>query len=526
MTQKWLADFLMGIWIYIIGITKRLDSIWQELQDPEGRERVLVRVKAHFREYVVYYVFAVLLFVGIYGLWVTGDEDGEDVGMARASSQGKVKKIVMTGGTGNTSTYYGIYESGFTDDVKKKLSDSKMSYDNKKNIVKGIMNKVHTEKGITEPNKTQGTLRAENLLTAHNKNIRLTRTNKTNKLANEIGAALNPNTKTVYSKANLESVLAQRKGSDRGKDMVAGSSSGNQAGTKGDAAKGSLNTVPATNPQVPVNAELSTGQQANLRKLANASGGRSVSSQTEPEKGTNKQEETKTNQTKKAEMGTKTGSTNQQSPDNAASLGSSPAAQKKTKATHAAAKQRRRRGTPVSQLQASAGAKVSVTVVNPPAAPAAPSTNNKAPKPVDKQPEANQPQTAPVKPQQAPAQGPQKDARKDQGAEGVKQAVEAALAKKEQKGQIRAGKKQETKQLLSQYKQASAQFKRKTPGGGTIDQLLSQVKQGVGQQFDRIGGILFSLLTVLGLATAAGTVALERTGFAPAKRVITMASRI
>ncbi len=97
MTEKWLADFLTGIWIYLVRIIEWLDRLWKELQDPEGRERVIVRVKAHIREYVVYYVFAVVLFVGIYGLW--SYERGENAdSVARGSSQGKVKKIVMTGG--------------------------------------------------------------------------------------------------------------------------------------------------------------------------------------------------------------------------------------------------------------------------------------------------------------------------------------------------------------------------------------------------------------------------------------------
>jgi hypothetical protein len=204
-------------------------------------------------------------------------------------------------------------------------------------------------------------------------------------------------------------------------------------------------------------------------------------------------------------------------------------------------------GVPLSSLfrereragaRAKAGAQVSVTVVTQPTAPAPaaaptapPATNNKAPKPADKQPEANQPQTTPTKPQQASTQGqgpqqPQKDARKDQGAEGVKQAVAAALAKKGQKGQIKAGKKQETKKIKAQINQASAQFKRKSAGSGELNQLISQVKQRVGLQVDKVGGILFSLLTVLGLTAAAGTVVLERTGFDPAKSVIKMASRI
>ncbi len=560
MTQKWLADFLTGIWIYIIGVQEWLDRVWQELQDSEGRERVLGRVKAHFREYVVYYVFAVVLFVVMYGLWSyeRDGEDGEDIGMAKGSSQGKVKKMVMTGGGANgspneaTVTRAGPTKQGVKEPTYYLGDAANLITENDKQRFLKIKNEKERTPAIEVHLKTKnynGTQRAVNLADALNpdRKILLSKRNSLTPQINIIRSTISPVKQTqnlssgspskgkTFNK-QLKNVLAKRNGSPGGSASPGQPNKKNQIKAQtNNNSKGSASTVPAPNPQVPVNVNLPSGPQGKLPTSANAAsqaGGVvvNIKPKESTEMGTDPINPT-TSETGTSTNNPTTQSQTQTNPTQAKAQAQTPTQTNPTLGQGPGKKKQGRRqrppgqGKPVSQLQAraSAGAQVSVTVINPPAAPAPAPTNNKAPKPA-KEPEANQ-QPGPAKPQQGPAQGqtsqrPQQASRKDQGAEGVRQAVEAALAKKGQKDAKKQDKKQETQQIKEQASQLGEQFKRKSPGSKELNQLMAQVKQGVGQQVDRIGGILFSLLTVLGLTAAAGTAILERTGYDPAKKVI------
>ena len=193
-------------------------------------------------------------------------------------------------------------------------------------------------------------------------------------------------------------------------------------------------------------------------------------------------------------------------------------------------------GIPISNLKASASSSVNVSVsiesgarTSAPA-PAAPAAN------VPKQPaKSNTPaQTEsgakPPAGQQPPAQqqapGPQKGSRKDQGADAIKAAVDAVNQKKAQKQAKKTERNKQGKQYAAQAKEVSKQFKRPSAGSAEAGRLLDEVKRGVGQQFDKIGSILFSFLTAAGLATAAGVTVLKETGYEPPKKVATMAMHI
>jgi len=428
---------------------------------------------------VVYYVFAVVLVVVMYGLWGYDMEENVDR-VARGSIQGKVKKMVMTGGGANGSpneatvtragpTKQGVKEpTYYLGDAAKYITDtdrarlSAMTGNNNAKE-KEIANILSNYKGTLKPQDIVGQFKSSRMLSEA-----VSSTND-QKL---VRAYLNPQ-KTIQPSGEQPGEL------NKSQTAVV-------RYNKKDSAKQPLAIVPAGGAR-PEGGEIVLVEEFSTQKGGGA---------------------------KPAKRPTGESSTPTGPPS----------------------------GIPLSALigaragaeaGAQAGAQVSVTVVTQPAAPAPaaaptapPATNNKAPKPANKQPEANQPQTTPTKPQQAPAQGPQKDARKDQGAEGVRQAVEAALAKKGQKDAKKQGKTQETEKSKALDKQLGEQFKRKSAGSKELNQLMEKVKQGVGQQVDRIGGILFSLLTVLGLTAAAGTAILERIGYDPAKKVIGEATKI
>jgi hypothetical protein len=488
MTEKWLADFLTGIWIYIIGVQEWLDSIWQEIQEPEGRERVLKRVKAHFREYVVYYVFAVVLVMVIYGLW-SYERDCEDVGMARGSSQGKVKKVVMTGGgvTGAPNSDPNQFTTTYHEKITSADDLAKLKAMTSDDLATEINKRLGPNASQSDKNTLENAVR-RNLpkklkSTPKGKNIGAQGANSTSSNAEN----LSTNFKKKLSNKLMN--LRNEKGFKRYASVA----------TVPEQNKGTSISVPAQIPQFSV--KETTNQTQLIPQIA------------EPRK---PKKNLELNPNQHPPYSINDPNQTEKNPNNKPIKDGPPS------------------GVPLSSLfresagaRAKAGVKVSVSIVNPQAAPAA--TNNKTPKPA-KEPEANQ-QPGPSKPQQPPAQEqtaqePQKDAMKDQGAEGVKQAVEAALAKKGQKDAKKQDKVLKTKQIKEQASQLGEQFKRKSAGSGELNQLISQIKQNLGQQVDRIGGILFSLLTVLGLTTAAGVTVVKKVGFDTAEGVATMATRI
>lgn len=438
--QEWL-DWLHREWI----------GLWQELQDREGRERVWMRIKAHLREWIVYYVFGVCLLVIGYGLWMDGEDGGARERVARGPGRGNVKGL-MTGGGAEGST------NGNTISVAARRAALLASYKENQRA------KPATELQLSKSNQQY----------------------------------TNPNLKHaksyVYKTEGGNSTNA-----GGGGRRNRGGSVNSRTGLNSSNSPNRVNSGSQTNPEPEFTRNMATGSNK-----TQVNQGTSIETQTVPEQKLASNAASQTN--------------NQPNPVNNS---------KQPKEPSSKAPPAKQPGIPI---EASSSVSVSVEVAGggsqpAPAAPAANVPKQPAKTNTPTQTESGEKPPAGQQPAQQPG-APQKGSRKDQGADAIKAAVDAVNQKKAQKQVKKTERNKQGKQYAAQAKEVSKQFKRPSAGSAEAGRLLDQVKQGVGQQFDKIGSILFSFLTAIGLATAAGVTTLKETGYEPAKKVATMAMHI
>lgn len=465
---EWVTKWLD--WLH-----RELSELLLELLDREGRERVWKRIKAHLREWIVYYVFGVCLLVIGCGLWMADDDDIGDGKVARGSDMesGTVRKGVMTGGGGEgpTQVTLGYAATGHTPKprVNPFLSrEGKALIPVNKNIKEklGIVSESNLQHA-SEASSEQKSLTHKQLERNKNLNDKLTQ------------VLTQTQTKQPTPKGNQVEELG--------------------GGGEGNKGKGTKSAEIELNKPIPGESKLIPEQPRQSLVKENVK-------QALPQIAKIRNEKT--------------------IPDPYNKPPPKPSAN-----AHAPPEQL---GIPI-EASASSSVNISVSIDSgaQPAAPAAPTANAPKPAKTNNQPEggekphAGQPQApAGQQPVQQQPTGPQKTGRKDQGADAIQAAVAAVKQKQAQKTAEKGALKQQGKQYTAQAKEVSKQFKRPSAGSAEAGRLLDEVKRGVGQQFDRLGSILFSLLTAIGLATAAGVTTLKETGYEPAKKVAAMAMHI
>lgn len=505
--QEWLE------WLH-----KEWSGLWHELQDRDGRERVWTRIKAHFREWIAYYVFGVILLVIGYGLWMDV-EDGRRERVARET--GKMRKGMMTGGA--PTAYYGIYEPEFTPEVREKLDNPDISDNEKTRAIQDIVSKVNKEKNI-DPSKSQGAISANQLLEAHIKSKKITvlKPPKENGMKNVANIRAAIGVKGGNLSGMIETTQLPPKGNQGGGLGGGGGNNGVGSNMGGDGGNRGIATINEVNSQVQQTSQLTSAQQPKFptqEKLNNAkpqtaairNQGTSMGTQTDPEHNKQPNHANAAAQTSKLPKPVN-------NPQPKPSSNAPPAKQP---------------GIPI-EASASSSVNVSVSIESgeqssapAPTAPAAnapkPTNTNTAAQTAGEKPPAGQ--QKPQQTQQAPT-GPQKGSRKDQGADAIQAAVAAVEQKKAQKQATKTARRQQGKQYATQSREASKQFKRSTPGSAEASRLIEQVKQGAGQQFGRIGNFIYSILIAAGLATAAGVTVLNEAAYKPVQKVATMAMHI
>lgn len=461
LVKSWIEKWIIEPW---------LDTL-DTFNNPDKRRILYEKVKQHLAEYMVYYVFGLILLVGIIAIWMySRDEDNTEVDKGKTGKTKTRIRHVMTGGVVIGGIDYTEDQLGTVpDDVLKNITNS--------NTLRKIIDKK-----------------------------------KLNPKFNISNIGLSFKQRTAYTEATLKAArepkTTEQVLSETGRMTALPIAEKYKPPTTLGPAKSIF--LKGTEPPVPVKSTISPPTPPPLISF-------NKPVENPVEKPEAKPAENNPLQLAKNEPNKPEANVEQPKMKNAPPTGAPPGVFK---------------AQSQSMAQAKANTTVTVTIQNPvipAAAPAAPTDQPE--KKTEAKPETAEPAKpkAGNAPQEQQTQGqkpPAKGSRENKGANEIAAAVKEAKEKEAAKQGEKKDKLEKKTAIAQQYKEASAQFARKAPGASEATNLLSQIKSGVGQQFSKLGGILFSIATAVGIGVAGTGVALERMAYNPAKTAATILTQI